>query len=110
MMTVDEKKIIQLLLVRCSQYDGIITKVYCSDPKTLKETFEYGIKVLNNCRGTNGCILDEKTLIFHTGSEVQFLVSDNCEGCNGCDGENEKEAEVQDAFEDLLKNMGKGEK
>lgn len=108
-MTKEEKQVISLLLIRCSQYGGVITKVYCADKETLKETFLFGAKVLLNCRGINRCFGEEKKLVFNTGSEVQFLMHDDCEGCHGCDEENEKEAEVQDAFEDLLKGFGKKE-
>lgn len=110
MMTTEEKRVIQLLLVRCSQYGDVITKVYCSDNETLDETFRFGARVLKNCRGINRCLGEEKKLIFQTGSEIQFLVTDNSIVWDGCDEENdEKEAEVQAAFEEALRNMGKKE-
>lgn len=109
-MIADEKRVIQLLLIRCSQYGGVMTKVYCSDNETLDETFRFGARVLKNCRGINRCLGEEKKLIFQTGSEIQFLISGQGIVWDGCDEENdEKEAEVQDAYDDLFKNLGKKE-
>lgn len=103
-MTDREKQIISLLCLECSRVPGQEIVIHCSDANARAEDFKFCDKASNNCRGKHYADFDDFSVSFSTGSFICFVT---CDGCHGCDKENEKESEVQEAFEEALRNMGK---